>query len=100
MAIDYSTKNYPGASLEIYTDSQYVVSLPVRMEKLLGDQFITKKGNILNNSDLLHKLILLIKSQSITFHKVMAHQKISEQENLNREADMICRKIMRENQAE
>jgi ribonuclease HI len=95
-AIDFAVVKYPGANLEIYTDSQYVVNLPERMEKLLNKNFITKKGNELNNSDLLQMLISHVKSQSINFIKVKAHLKSSDRENLNREVDMICRRVMRE----
>lgn len=94
-SIGFAISNHPGAALEIYTDSQYVATLTERAEKLLNTSFITKKGKVLNNSDLLKELILLSKNYAITFHKVKAHQK-SDQENLNREVDMICRKAMRE----
>lgn len=92
----FGISNYPGAALEIYTDSQYVVNIPERMEKLLNNNFVTKKGNILNNSDLVQELISLLKTQPVSFHKVKAHQKSGDQENLNREVDMICRKVMRD----
>ncbi len=95
-SIDFAVSRYPEIPLEIYTDSQYVTNLPERAEKLLGSRFITKKGNVLKNSDLLQELISLLKSHTIAFHKVKAHQKNSTRENLNREVDMICRKVMRD----
>lgn len=95
-SIDFAISNYQGTPLEIYTDSQYVVNLPERMEKLLNNNFVTKKGNILNNFDLIQELISLVKKHPVSFHKVKAHQKSGDQENLNREVDMICRKVMRD----
>lgn len=95
-SINFVAANYPGANMSIYTDSQYVVKLPDRMEKLVNNQYITKKGEVLNNSDLLQILISLVQNHSITFYKVKAHQ-TNGTENLNREADMICRRLMREN---
>lgn len=95
-AILFSVDKYPDAILNIYTDSQYVVKLNERKEKLLDKNFITKKGNVLPNADLLKQLIELVDKYPIVFNKVKAHQKATETENLNREVDMICRKAMRD----
>jgi ribonuclease HI len=94
-AIEYAAKYAPGKSISVYTDSQYVTRLSERKEKLHQSNFITKKGTTLNNTDLLQTLIGYIEKYSISFHKVKAHQKKTD-ENYNREADMICRKLMRE----
>lgn len=94
-AVEYAAKHAPGNSISIYTDSQYVTRLSERKEKLYKSNFITKKGTILNNTDLLQQLIRYIENYSIAFYKVKAHQKKSDI-NFNREADMICRKLMRE----
>lgn len=96
VSIEFAIAKYPEAILEITTDSQYVADLPQRKERLSTQSFITKKGNVLNNSDLLQKLFGLLDGHSISFIKVKAHQKPTEIENLNREVDMICRKLMRE----
>lgn len=95
-SIEFAVDKYPESDLEITTDSQYVVNLPYRKDHLNARSFITKKGNVLNNSDLLKKLFGLLETNSISFIKVKAHQKPTEIENLNREVDMICRKLMRE----
>ncbi|NJO69501.1 MAG: hypothetical protein HC830_09670, partial [Bacteroidetes bacterium] len=50
----------------------------------------------LPNTDLLKLLISLIEKCAVTFYKVKAHQKSTGHENPNREADMLCRKILRE----
>jgi len=95
-AIAYAVHHYPGVQLHVFTDSQYVVNLTGRKERLKSANFITKKGAVLNNADLLQHLIFYIENYPIVFVKVKAHQKASEAENINREVDMICRKIMRE----
>jgi ribonuclease HI len=96
-AIDFAVATYPRISIEVFTDSQYVVGLRERMDRLQSSNFITKAGNVLNNTDLIQELFLRMKNHDITFQKVKAHLKNTGEENLNREVDMICRKIMREN---
>lgn len=94
-AIEYAIEHFKGTQIEIYTDSQYVADLPTRKEKLKTKQFITKKGNELQNTDLLQQLINLMENFPVTFHKVKAHQKTPGIENINREVDIICRQIVR-----
>jgi len=94
-AIEFSIAKYPDLPINIFTDSQYVAGLPGRKEKLVPQKFITKKGTELKNADLIQNLFMYLASYPITFVKVKAHQKNTGSENLNREADMICRKIMR-----
>ena len=82
--------------LKIYSDSQYVVNLNNRKEKLLTNKFITKKGKELNNIDLLAELISFMEMPNIKFIKVKAHQKQTEVENINIEVDIIVRQIVRD----
>lgn len=97
-SIKYVLTNFPNYNLlKIYTDSQYVVKLNERKEKLIHKNFITKKGNILNNSDLLSELIKFMELSNIEFIKVKAHQKPTHSENFNIEVDKIVRKIVRDN---
>jgi ribonuclease HI len=94
-AILFSVEKYPESTLNVFTDSQYVIKLETRKDKLQDNNFITKKGSVLPNADLLKQLIELAEKYPIVFNKVKAHQKVSETENLNREVDIICRKAMR-----
>lgn len=73
-AIAFVTDRYPGASIVIYTDSQYVEKLPGRKEKLKRNNFFTKKGIPNQNADLVRNLILQMESYKVTFLKVKAHQ--------------------------
>lgn len=79
----------------IYSDSQYVVNLSSRMDKLETNNFITNAGKQLQNSDLLQILIKQIRTHDIGFVKVKAHQKDGDVHN--REVDMIARNLLRQN---
>ena len=100
-AIEFANENYKNSSLIIYTDSQYVSRIPERMGKLAKNNFITKKGIELQNSDLLRILIHQINSHTIEFVKVKAHQhsnitSLNNSINYNSEVDKIARQIVRE----
>jgi ribonuclease HI len=83
------------APIIIYTDSQYIVKLPEREAKLKQSGYITKKNHVLPNTDLIQKIFQYRESFSVNFIKVKAHEKSNGIENLNREADKHCRKILR-----
>jgi len=99
-AIEFLESNQANAILKIYTDSQYVFRIPERMAKLKSNKFITKKGNLLQNQDLLEILIHQIETRTIQFIKVKAHQgtdasDISSPTNFNSEVDNLSRQIVR-----
>lgn len=82
--------------LVVYSDSQYVVNIRQRMEKLKVNNFLTKKGIPIQNVALVKRLIFYIENYNIEFKKVKAHQKEQESPNYNREADKIVRRMLRE----
>lgn len=84
-----------GTLIRVYTDSQYVTGLPVRKEKIVLQNFTTQKGNALQNADLVAVLFELLSAQPIVFINVKAHQKQGDRINHNREADMLCRQLLR-----
>ena len=88
-------KNNSQKLINVYSDSQYVIGIPERTEKLKSNYFLTARGKPVRNADLVEKLIHLIETTNIEFIKVKAHQKKDELENYNREADKISRKIVR-----
>lgn len=97
-AIEYVLKNLnKHTTIHIYTDSQYVFRIPERAKKLLSTNFITSKGKLLHNKDLIEKLIELIEKNNVQLTKVKAHQKGTEIPNYNRIVDKLSRKIVREN---
>ncbi len=104
-AITFADEKLENHPLDIYTDSQYVVRLIDRKDKLTKNQFITKKGNLLNNSDLIERLIHQIETHKLNFVKVKAHQKSKPEGtnysdisivNFNIEVDKLARKTLRE----
>jgi ribonuclease HI len=96
-SIDYIDIHYQGiGQIDIYTDSQYVVGIIDRKERLQGNLFKSRKGKTIQNDDLLQKLIDQLGKFNIKLVKVQAHQKSGDNENLNREVDKIARKILRQ----
>lgn len=83
-------------NVSIYSDSQFVLNLLERKDKLLKNNFITSTGKALRNSDLITDFYNLITQFDITFIKIKAHQKKTEIENLNREVDKRSRKLVRD----
>jgi ribonuclease HI len=98
-AIDFAKAKYDPASFEVYTDSQYVMRIRERMAKLTTNNFITKKGNELQNADLLKLLIHQIETLAIEFKKVKAHQRqtdaTNDPVNFNIEVDILVRQTLR-----
>lgn len=82
--------------IKIYSDSQYVVRICERKERLKSNNFLTKKNEDIRNVDLVKELIVIIESMKVDFIKVKAHQKKSDKKNYNRDVDMLSRKIVRE----
>jgi len=80
----------------IYTDSQYVVNIPIRKEKMKAAGFLTKKELPVRNDDLVKELIGFIESMEVTFNKVKAHQKGDAHQNQNHEVDVLARQIIRD----
>lgn len=96
-AIEYVLSNDPGVTnLTILSDSQYVTNLPARREKLTTRDFNTKKGNELQNTDLVKTLFGYLQSHVIEFVKIKAHQKLNGVSDYNVEADKLSRKLVRE----
>jgi len=81
----------------IYTDSQYVVGLIERKNKLKAAGFITKAGNPIQNHEMVLQFINLLEKYPIKLIKIKAHQKKTETENLNIEVDKMVRRLLRAN---
>ena len=97
-AINWADENgYGSCLLNIYSDSQYVVNLNSRAQKLAAKNFTTNRGTPIQNADLVKQLLKQISTHTIEFVKVKAHQKPDGTENFNREVDLIVRKLVREN---
>lgn len=96
-SIEFVDTCQPGASLRIFSDSQYVCTLPDRLPRLKQNLFLTKKGTEIQNADLVKTYLRLIESHDIEWIKVKAHQRDnSEQTAHNRFVDKLSRKLVRE----
>lgn len=95
-ALEYLKANMPNfSSIKIFSDSQYVVGIPDRKVKLIQQNFLTKKGNSIQNSDLIRKLIEYLEAFPVELIKVKAHQKANSDKNYNREVDKLVRQLLR-----
>ena len=97
-ALDYLEKNPikvanvgTFTTIEIVSDSQYVVRILERKEKLKTNNFLTKKGTPIRNVDLVKKLIKRIETLPLIFTKIKAHQKATDKINFNRVVDQLAR---------
>jgi ribonuclease HI len=80
----------------VYSDSQYVVDLLQRKERLMLSHYRTKKLKPIRNTDLVQELIGFMAYKNIRFLKIKSHQSLSNLESvLNREVDVLSRKNMR-----
>ncbi len=94
-AIKFVDTNYStNIPIIINSDSQYVVNLVDRKEKLKKNEFMTRKGNTVKKLDLFITLIDQIETHEITFNKIKAH--VKDGDIKNREVDLLVRKLMRE----
>jgi ribonuclease HI len=63
-----------GQKVEIYTDCQSLCDLlGRRKERLLKNNFITRSGKVLKNSDLYKELFSITEKFQITMHKMKGH---------------------------
>lgn len=85
-------KNY---KFRFYCDSQYVVSLNERKDKLVLQNFTTRKGKHIQNVDLVRRLLNLMEKLDIEILKIKAHQKKGPFINYNRKVDKLVRKNLR-----
>ena len=96
-AIEFIHINHPPfTNIKIVSDSQYVIGLTVRKEKLSSLGFTNKKGAAIQNADLVIALLECCEKMNIEFVKIKAHQKKNEVVNYNIEADKLSRAIVRE----
>jgi ribonuclease HI len=98
-ALDFLERKqgYTFTKIEVISDSQYVVRIIDRKEKLKANDFSTKKGNPIRNVGLIKSLINRIETLPLIFSKIKAHQKATEKINYNRVVDKLARDQVRKN---
>jgi ribonuclease HI len=82
--------------VRIFTDSQYVAGLPERKHRLVSKGFINKDGREIPNVQQVNLLYKLLTLFDAAFVKLKAHQSSGDSGGLNREADILSRKLVRE----
>ena len=83
------------SKIEIVSDSQYVVRILERKEKLRAKDFLTKKKVPIRNVDLVKRLIEKIETLPLILTKIKAHQPKTEEVNYNIEVDHVVRRELR-----
>lgn len=71
-------------ALIIYTDSQNIVQLPERRERLEKNLFRSKKGKLLNNHELYKAFFAAIDSTPCTILKIKGHKSYKDHQRLDR----------------
>lgn len=96
-ALDFLEKkpNTSITKIEIVSDSQYVVRILERKEKLKANNFLTKKNIPIRNVELVKNLIEKIETLPLIFTKIKAHQKATDIINYNRVVDQLARNEVR-----
>lgn len=82
-------------SVQIYTDSQYVVGIPVRLNSLISKDFVNRNGDQIPNYQLIKSLQPFFENRNVRFIKVKAHGRKDRQNPYHREADILSRKLVR-----
>jgi ribonuclease HI len=95
-AIEHVKEHIDGFQvIRIHSDSQYLVRLSERKDKLNGSGFMTAKGLPVRNEDLVREIIRSLENFNIQFVKEVAHLKSGQNVNHNREADKLVRSLVR-----
>ena len=86
--------------LTVYTDSQNIISLPVRRDRLEQRNYFSSKNKRLNNYELYQEFYRLISRLNCMFVKVVGHQASGKKDKIDRLfglVDQASRRAVREN---
>ena len=86
------------SSLEVHTDSDYVLNLVKRRKRLTENNFKTSKGKEVRNQDLIRQFYRWLDHFNVILMKVEGHAKkgLSEITDYHREVDKLSRRLVRE----
>ncbi len=88
-----------GYQVTVYTDSQNIVSLPQRRERLEQNDYCSNKNVRLNNFELYQQFYLLIDQLNCNLVKVRGHKRAKQKNGIDRLftlVDRASRKALRE----
>ena len=77
-------------------DRQSVCGRIARQGNKARAEYLTRKGKLRNNADLVREMLQLVANGPTEFVKVKAHAHNDDAVNYNHEADKLCRRIVRE----
>ena len=80
----------------LYTDSQYLVNLPTRKDKLVASGWLAKNERPVRHAQIIQQLFLHMEVLMVTIVKVQAHKRSDHGRNHNHEVDKLSRKIVRD----
>jgi len=86
--------------LTIYTDSQNIISLPGRRNRLEQNNYFTGKNKRLNNYEIYQEFYRVISELNCKFVKVVGHQASAKKDKIDRLfslVDRASRRALREN---
>ena len=98
-SLEYIIEHYGiETPIKLYTDSEYVENLLKRKEKLLKNDFITKKGSNIKHTADIKQFYHLEEKLNITITRVPSHQKkgVSRVSDHNRRVDKLARKLVKQ----
>ena len=87
LGIDFGSNR----KLIVYTDSQNILSLPGRREKLEQSNYMSKKGRLLSNFELYRIFFKFIDKIDVTFKKVRGHKKSDGKDEIDRVFALVDR---------
>jgi len=83
--------NILGSKVIIYTDSQNIISLQSRREKLERKNYRSSQNKRLNNYELYQEFYKIIDKFDCTFVKVQGHKKSSQKDDIDRLFTLVDR---------
>ena len=81
----------PGNRIKVYTDSQNIVGLPARRDRLEKNAYLTKKNTFIRNVDLYKKFYTLIDQLDCEFIKIKGHAASLQKDALDRLFTLVDR---------
>lgn len=80
-----------GNRIRVYTDSQNIVGLPARQDRLEKNAYLTKKNTRIRNGDLYKKFYTLMDQLDCEFIKIKGHAASSQKDELDRLFTLVDR---------
>lgn len=80
-----------GCKVIVYTDSQNIVGLRRRRDRLEQNDYRSKKGKLLGNAELYQELFRWIDQINCVFVKVRGHQQSNQKDDIDRLFELVDR---------